>query len=201
MELYYYTDYACPFCYITNGIIAEFTRRANVISEPRFIEIHPEIPPQGCPRRYLFSDIQNEELTAFLAELGAPYHLRPSMGEWMSNSEKAQVVRAWMVCQHPELVKQWDIELFDAYSIHHLDIGKTDFLQEKLAQLGLPDSAETILRDTRARREHETACYKARKENVRAVPSFRIGTQLLRGIQTPETLLAAYEQECDKRQK
>ena len=89
MELYYYTDFTCPFCYVAYRWAAAFAEKVSAAMTPVFIEIHPEVPPQGCDRRLLLSDEQNREMTEFLSRLGAPYGIRPSLGDRLVNSEKA----------------------------------------------------------------------------------------------------------------
>lgn len=195
MELYYYTDFACPFCYVAYRRAAAFAEKTSAAMTPVFIEIHPEVPPQGCDRRLLLSDEQNREMTEFLSRLGAPYGIRPSLGDRLVNSEKALILRAWITLHRPELTAAYDAILYDAHSVRHLDIGRDSILQELLGTLELTDPIQNMLRDSQARRIHECNRFQARQEHIRAVPSFRIGSQLLPGLQPEEKLLAAYEAE------
>ncbi len=197
MKLYYYTDFACPFCYVAYRRALAFAERTGAALDPVYIEIHPEVPPQGCDRRMLLSDRQNEEMTAFLARLGEPYGIQPSLGGRLVNSEKALVLRAWITLHHPQLTQDYDAMMYDAHSIRHLDIGRDAVLQELLSTLGLTEPVKTALWDTRARRIHENNRFQARQEQIRAVPSFRIGRQLLPGLQPLETLLEVYAAEQD----
>lgn len=195
MELYYYTDYACPFCYIAQQHVAAFFQSTGRTMTPHYVEIHPEIPPQGCDRRLLLSDQQNEQMAAFLAELGAPYGLRPSLGQRLSNSEKALVLRAWGARYASEQLPFLDAAMYHAYCDTHLDIGREDVLQALLAEVGITEPMTSVLQDPWARSTYENDRFQAQKERIRAVPSFRIGAQLLTGLQTPEKLLEVYRQQ------
>lgn len=172
--------------------MAAFAEATGVQLIPRYVEIHPEVPPQGCDRRLLLDDAQNERMTAFLATLGAPYGLAPSLGARLSNSEKALTVRAWVSIHTPEQLAALDTAVYPAYCEAHLDIGRNEVLQSLLAGIGLTVPMATMLQDTRAKSIYENDRFRARQERIRAVPSFHIGTELLPGLQTPEKLVEVY---------
>ena len=156
MKLYYYTDFACPFCYVAYRRALAFAERTGAALDPVYIEIHPEVPPQGCDRRMLLSDRQNEEMTAFLARLGEPYGIQPSLGGRLVNSEKALVLRAWITLHHPQLTQDYDAMMYDAHSIRHLDIGRDAVLQE------LPEDTELGI-------GAQAVCELARRDDVDCV--------------------------------
>lgn len=200
MELYFYTDYACPFCYIARRHAAEFKRRTGAELIPRYVEIHPEVPPQGCGRGLLLDDAQNRRMSDFLAELGAPYELAPSLGERLSNSEKAITVRGWVSLYAPEKLEVLDEAVCRAYCIEHRDIGRDEVLRALLAEVGIDTPPETMLTNSRAKSIYENDRFRARQERIRAVPSFRIGTELLPGLQTLEKLVELYTRQVDASQ-
>ena len=195
MELYYYTDFTCPFLLCGVSLGAAFAEKVSAAMTPVFIEIHPEVLPQGCDRRLLLSDEQNREMTEFLSRLGAPYGIRPSLGDRLVNSEKALILRAWITLHRPDLTAAYDAILYDAPPVRHLDIGRDSILQELLGTLELTDPIQNMLRIARPGASMSATVFRLARSISGPFRPFRIGSQLLPGLQPEEKLLAAYEAE------
>jgi predicted DsbA family dithiol-disulfide isomerase len=84
---------------------------------------------------------------------------------------------------------EYNHRVFTAFFQDSLDIGNIDTLSKLAAETGL-DAGEfrTALESQRYAEQHEQALRRAYQQGISAVPAFRIGEQLLVGVQSKETL-------------
>lgn len=116
MTIDLYTDYACPFCLIQREIIRKLDCEALFV--PRFMEIHPQVPPEGSALESLASESYAERINAQLEEYGRPLGIQPRLGGAVFSSRRAIVLRAFLRARcSREAVDAYDTRLYRAYNV------------------------------------------------------------------------------------
>lgn len=193
MRIDLYTDYACPFCLIQREIIRKLGIEA--LFEPRFMEIHPQVPLAGTALEELGA--YAERINAQLEQYGRLYGIRPRLGGAIFNSRRAIVLRAFLRtrCQ-PEAVDAYDTRLYRAYNVEGENIALPDFLQMVLDSLGLPFPVEEALSAPDAQLEADQVRARAVTRRIRVTPALVWEDTVYPGLHTEKALLRFLEEHC-----
>lgn len=193
MTIDLYTDYACPFCLIQREIIRKLDCEALFV--PRFMEIHPQVPPEGSALESLASESYAERINAQLEEYGRPFGIQPRLGGAVFSSRRAIVLRAFLRARcSREAVDAYDTRLYRAYNVEGENIASPDFLQSALDGLALPFSVEDALADPDAQLEADRVRARAATRRIRVTPTLVWEDNVYPGLHTEEALLRFLEE-------
>ena len=187
MKLKVFTDYACPFCYIGYKLVQKVAAEMDIDIEYFFSEIHPEVPEGGCAT----GDIVKGELTGFndhIARLAESYGIKPQLGEKISNSKKAIVLRGYVLDRYPDFIDKFDEAIYSAYLVDNLDIGDKHVLSTILNNVGIDEDIDIALNNTMANIKFELDRAVAKENYVDSIPTFVLEDRRLVGAVLPEEL-------------
>ena len=189
MKIKVFTDYACPFCYIGYKLAEKVTKELGIEAEYYFSEIHPEVSAGGC----LTSDIVHGNLERFnehIAKLAEPYGIFPQLGDRISNSKKAIILRGYILDKHLTKIKDFDEAMYKAYLVDNLDIGNENVLYNILLSIGIEEDISIALNNTMANIKFEMDRSATKENYVDSIPTFVVDSRRLVGAVTPEELTA-----------
>lgn len=192
MKIKVFTDYACPFCYIGYKLVEKVTKELGVEAEYFFSEIHPEVSVEGCPT----SDIVHGNLERFnehIAKLAEPYDIFPQLGDKISNSKKAIVLRGYVLDKHITKIKDFDEAVYKAYLVDNLDIGDENVLYNILLSIGIEEDISIALKNTMANIKFEMDRSVAKEHYVDSIPTFVVDGRRLVGAVSPDELIKFIE--------
>ena len=187
MKLKVFTDYACPFCYIGYKLVEKVAKELDIEVEYYFSEIHPEVPAEGC----VTGDIVKGELSKFnnhIARLAAPYDIKPQLGNRISNSKKAIILRGFMNEKFPELISEFDEAIYKAYLVDNLDIGNKKVLSSIMNSVGVSENIDIALANTMANIKFELDRSVSKENYVDSIPTFVVDGRRLVGAVSPDEL-------------
>lgn len=187
MKLKVFTDYACPFCYIGYKLAEQTAAEIGAEVEYCFSEIHPEVPSSGCKT----GDIVKGDLEKFnrhIAKLALAYNIKPHLGDKISNSKKAIILRGYILDKHPHLIKAFDEKMYETYLVENLDIGDEYILSKVLNELGIKDDIAAALNNTMANIKYELDRSLTKENYVDSIPTFVVDGRRLVGAVSQEEL-------------
>ncbi len=177
MNLYVFTDYACPFCYIAYKICKKVEKETGCVFWPVYMEIHPDLPAQGAQSIHLFSDKRREQINRQLKQLGQPYGIEPQIGARLSSSKKAITLRAYVTQHYPEKTQSYDDRIYELYHAKISDIGDDVVLGRVCQALEIPEFLETMLGNFGAKQKLEDDKRWAGMNFIHITPTFIISCQ------------------------
>ena len=189
MSVKVFTDYACPFCYIGYKLVEKVASELNLDIEYYFSEIHPEVPADGCPT----GNIVRGDLARFnehIAKLAKPYNIHPQLGNRISNSKKAIILRGFILDKYPDKIKEFDEHVYNAYLVDNLDIGNEEVLTKILNDICVDESVSLALNNTMANIKFEMDRSLNKENYVDSIPTFVVDGRRLVGAVTPDELKA-----------
>ncbi len=187
MKLKVFTDYACPFCYIGYKLVEKVAKELDIEVEYYFSEIHPEVPEEGC----VTGNIVKGELSRFndhIAKLADPYGIKPQLGNRISNSKKAIILRGFMNEKFPELISEFDEAIYKAYLVDNLDIGDKKVLSSIMNSVGVSENIDIALANTMANIKFELDRSVSKENYVDSIPTFVVDGRRLVGAVSPDEL-------------
>ncbi len=192
IEVKVFTDFVCPFCYVGHKMIHKIKEDlkdvAEIIITPYFMQIHPEIDGECWEIGRMKTERQHLVINRSLEELGRPYGIHPKLGEYVANSKKAIILRAFVAKEYPNKLEEYDELVFDTYTVNLKNIGREDVLQNILHKLDIKESVSDGLRHTTANIKFELDRAEGMANYVLETPTFVIGTKRISGAVPEDTL-------------
>ena len=195
-----FSDYICPFCYIGNQRMDTLRAAYDLKINWCFVEIHPEIPPQGQSFDNLgYNEETREKLLSNLQQLakeeGFSFHAPP----FITNSRKALLLSQAVKSLGTDAFYPFHQQLFDDYFINGKNIGDKTVLRTIAQQHNIPESLidkawqdKYILGPAKSTPKTLLPFLNyAQKLQIKSVPSFIINDQILTGAVSREKLLNA----------
>ena len=184
-----YFDYICPFCYVGNARLLRIARRYSVAIHYRFVEIHPDNPPQGRSLSELgYPPEQWRRMMANLNAMVSREKLPMAERTFTTNSRKALLLAQATLEERPAVFPALHAALFHAYFAEGRNLGDEAQLCELAQRHEVEDLLEPAWHGARHRqrlREHATA---AQRIGLTGVPTMVIAGQLFSGAVPTETL-------------
>ena len=191
-KLRLYTDFVCPFCFIAEqSTVPRLLRELDLELDWYGFELHPNTPAGGVPLSQLFPSTPlgplHERTKRFAATFGVVDFEPPS---WLSNSRMALAI-----AEHARDVGR--LEPFrQAAMAAHWRQGKNLEKREDLAAVaaasGLePEAALAAATDPDLLARVDERQAEARRQGVRAIPTFAFDDERIIGCQPYEAVLAA----------
>ncbi|MEO3945306.1 DsbA family oxidoreductase [Gorillibacterium sp. CAU 1737] len=196
LKIQVYSDYVCPFCYLGKGPFEEAIEGKDVEVEWMPFELRP-----------------------YPAEPLDPWNDPPKKAAW--DSTIAPYAKRWgvdmklpHVSPHPYthlafegyqfalergLGKAYHDRVFRAFYGEEQNIGEPEVLTHLAGEVGLDEGEfRQALAERTYKQAHQAALRHAYEANIRAVPTFFIGDQVIQGIAGKEQLERVIEDQLNK---
>ncbi|MGA8259086.1 MAG: DsbA family protein [Arenicellales bacterium] len=129
-----YSDYICPFCYIGYLRLGKLRDEYDLDIDWRFLEIHPDNPPEGRPLSELgYPPHHWELLMANLERMAREEGVVLAERTFTTNSRLALKLAQAVREQQPEVFEPLNRALYEAYFLDRKNIGDLTVLRS-LAQ-------------------------------------------------------------------
>jgi predicted DsbA family dithiol-disulfide isomerase len=185
-----FSDYSCPFCYLSKKALDKLVENHDVQLEWIGYEIHPEIPEGGMTLLEMgfdkdYIDVIVGEIKKRALQLGVEINIP----ERFSNSHLALLLTE--LAKDRGVFKEFNDRVYQDYWVRGIDISDRERLYGYLRELGISKSEiDAFLKNT-ARERFEENLKLAESYGVYAVPTFIINGKQLSGLQTYEDLVKA----------
>src|SRR6266851_830177 len=184
-----FSDYVCPWCYLSTVRIEKLQREHNVKIEWVHFPLHPETPAEGQSLEDLFKG-RNVDRKAMHAQMkarmdaeGLPYGERTMT----YNSRLAQELGKWADTQPGG--EAFHDAMFRAYFVEARDISRPEVLLEIAERVGLPlDAAREVLEKRTFKEAVDQDWALSRRYGITGVPTFVAGDSGVVGAQPYEVL-------------
>ncbi|HWK54571.1 MAG TPA: DsbA family protein [Hyphomicrobiales bacterium] len=176
-----FTDFVCPWCYLGNAVLTQFTAKETLTVRRTPFPLHPDTPPEGLPLAELLpgrdlGDI-HRKLYAVMDELGLEHGER----RYTYNSRLAQELALWADTQREG--RPLDALLYRAYFVHDQNLADSAVLLPLVEQAGLDVAeAEQVLQTRRHSEDVDEAWARCRRYGINSVPSYVMGGYLSSGF-------------------
>jgi predicted DsbA family dithiol-disulfide isomerase len=192
----FYFDYICPFCYVGSERLDRLVARYPVTVQYRFVEIHPDNPPEGRPLSELgYPPAQWQQMMRSLHSMAVEDGLPLAERTFTTNSRRAILLAQTVLAHRPEAFQALHRALFRAYFVDALNIGAPEVLQSLAARHDVDDLLSTAWETREPVQlflEHVEA---ARRLGLTGVPTLVVGPRAFPGAVSLATLEAALEHE------
>jgi predicted DsbA family dithiol-disulfide isomerase len=188
-----YSDYICPFCYIGYLRLEKLRDEYDLDTDWRFLEIHPDNPPEGRPLSELgYPPHHWDMLMANLERMAREEGVALAERTFTTNSrlalELAQAVRE----QQPDVFASMNRALYEAYFVHRENIGDPAVLRSLAEACGvdrrLVEGAWTDPRYDEVLDENQRSAARLR---ITGTPSYVFGDRVYGGALPVEMLREA----------
>jgi predicted DsbA family dithiol-disulfide isomerase len=188
-----FSDYICPFCYIGDRRLARLAEHYDLNVDWRFLEIHPETPPEGMPLSELgYPPEQWRQMMANLSRMAGEERIPLAEREITTNSRKALLLAEAAKEVGPEVFCALNEKLFAAFFGEGRNIGDDAVLRKLAEEAGVPaDLVERAWGDPAYGETLSANQAAAAQLGITGVPTFLIGKRILVGAVPAEALLAA----------
>jgi predicted DsbA family dithiol-disulfide isomerase len=192
MILEVFTDFVCPWCYLSSARIKKLRQNFELGIQYAYFPLHPDTPAEGMSLEQLFAgrglDIEriHARLKALMDAEQLPYGPRTHT----YNSRLAQELATWAKAK-PELEALHDA-LYRAYFVNNSNVGDIEVLVNVAESVGLSrDESRAVLSQRLFKDAVDADWLKARRLGITGVPTFmRDGSKLV-GCQ-PYDVLAEF---------
>lgn len=140
----FFFDYACPFCYVGSARLQRLANDYPLEISWRFIEIHPENPPEGKPVSELgYDPDQWRAMTESLRRMAEEDRLPLAERTFTTNTRRALVLAQAVLSQRPDRFQGFHNALFHAYFAERMNIGDPAVLRALAEEHGAGDLVDT----------------------------------------------------------
>lgn len=191
MKIIMFTDFVCEWCYLGKRILDTLKHRYEFEVEYKFMEIHPDTPPEGMPFTYhlhfpnRFFDMINK--------LGEPYGIHIANKDIFANTNKAL-----LLAEYAKDIGKLDTYMnliWDKYMVEGINISREDILQNIVMNIGInPRNVSKALSNPRYSEELENSSLLYKRFECNGVPTFIVNCEYrLTGAQSAEKWIELFE--------
>lgn len=133
-----YTDYICPFCFIGHLRLEKLRDEYDLDVDWRFLEIHPDTPPEGKPVSELgYSRRQWRQMMRNFARMAEEEGIKLPPRTFTTNSRRALKLAQAAREHQPAAFETLNHRLYEAYFLERDNIGDPDVLRALAAECGV----------------------------------------------------------------
>ena len=195
LRLTLFTDYICPFCYIGDLRLQHLQEDYDVLINFRFIEIHPDTPPQGTTIDSLdYSHEQWKGMMDGLVEMAEEEGIILAPVSLLANSHRALLLAEAVKKEGREDFYKLNQALYEQYFLAGKNIGDDEVLSDIARASGVGDEIlEAAWSDPEYEKTLQMNMSMAVKAGVTGTPTIFIGQQRLTGAVSTSKLKQAAE--------
>lgn len=193
LKLTLFTDYICPFCYIGDLRLNRLREDYDVLVNFRFIEIHPDTPPEGAGVETLdYSTEKWTEMMDGLAEMAREEQVEFAPQRRLANSHQALLLAEAAKNAGAEVFYAFHARLYEAYFVHGRSLGEEAVLRDLAHASGIDDEFfDQALSSGDGEKVLQQNMTMAVQAGVTGTPTFFIGERRLVGAVSLELLQSA----------
>ena len=190
LEAIVFSDYICPFCYIGYLRLETLRDEFDVRVDWRFLEIHPDNPPEGRPLSELGYPADHwQMLMQNLARMAEEEGVKLAERRFTTNSRRALKLAEATKEADPGVFHRLNERLYEAYFLEQQNIGDPAVLRRLAEQAGvLPELVESAWTEPRFTRVLEQNLRDAARLGINGTPAFLFGEQVIAGAVPVSTL-------------
>lgn len=185
-----YSDYICPFCYIGYLRLDKLRDEYDLDVDWRFLEIHPDNPPEGRPLTELgYPPRHWEMLMANLARMAEEEGVTLAERTFTTNSRRALKLARAVREHQPGVFEALNRDLYEAYFLRRENLGDPAVLRSVAAACGVePDVVARAWEDGRYEQVLADNQRDAARLGITGTPTYVFGDRVYSGA-IPEKLL------------
>jgi predicted DsbA family dithiol-disulfide isomerase len=185
-----FSDYICPFCYIGHLRLERLREDFDLQVDWRFLEIHPDNPPEGRPVAELGYPAHHwETLMQNLARMAEEEGVALPRREFTTNSRRALKLAEAAKEEGPEVFRRLNARLYEAYFLEQRNIGDPGVLRDLAEQSALtPERVDAAWSEPRYDDILRQNLQDAARLGINGTPAFVIGGRLVTGAVPLATL-------------
>lgn len=200
LQVSVYSDYICPFCYIGFLRLEKLRDDYDLEVDWRFLEIHPDNPPEGRPVSELGYPPQHwQMLMANLARMAAEEGVTLPERTFTTNSRRALKLAQAVREHQPAAFEALNRALYEAYFLHAENIGDPEVLRSLATTCGVEPA---VVEDAWLDRHYEEVLdgnqRGAGRLQITGTPTYVFGQQVYSGAIPVEMLRRAAEASTGK---
>lgn len=178
-----YSDYICPFCYIGYLRLEKLRDHYDIDVDWRFLEIHPDNPPEGKPVTELgYPPRHWQMLMANLARMAAEEGVTLAERTFTTNSRRALKLAQAVREHQPGVFDALNRMLYEAYFLRRENIGDPRVLESVAATCGVePEIVERAWTDGHFDEVLDNNQHAAGRLQITGTPSYVFGRQVYSG--------------------
>jgi predicted DsbA family dithiol-disulfide isomerase len=182
-----FSDFVCPFCYLTEQPLADAVEGRDVQIAWRPFELRPEPTPTLRPEGDYLRSTWDEVVYPMAERMGVPIVLPRVSPQPYSRL----AFEGFAFAEERGLGQRYTERIFRAFFVQQRDIGSVEVLADVAAALGL-DGADfrDALESGRYTATHRQALQRAHDLEITAVPTFVVNGQRLEGMPSAQGLHA-----------
>lgn len=178
-----YSDYICPFCYIGFLRLERLRDEWDVDVDWRFLEIHPDNPPEGRPLTELgYPPRHWEMLMENLARMAQEEGVILAERTFTTNSRRALKLAQAVSERRPDAFDALNRAVYEAYFLRRENIGDPAVLGALAESCGVdPDLVEQAWRDRRYEEVLDDNQRSAARMRITGTPTYVFGDRVYSG--------------------
>ena len=186
MNITFYYDYICPFCYVASKRIQELSEELDLEIEWKGIEIHPEYDPEGKKRK---KTQRTEHLSQTLFEIAKEDETEIYLPGFVTNSRLCLEASEYAKSKNSFI--SFHNEAYNHYFFKRENIGKLETVLEIGENAGLdPGDLEENLRSRTMKERIDQNKRSADEKIVMGVPTLYFNDFRVHGTQSTEVYRA-----------
>jgi predicted DsbA family dithiol-disulfide isomerase len=191
-----YSDYICPFCYIGFLRLNKLRDEYDLDVDWRFLEIHPDNPPEGKPVSELgYPPRHWKMLMDNLARMAEEEGVTLAERTFTTNSRRALKLAQAVKEHQPGDFEKLNRALYEAYFLDRRNIGDPDVLRSVAGDCGIdPDLVESAWKDAHYEAVLDRNQHSAISMRINGTPTYVIGEQVYSGAIPVDMLRLAARQ-------
>jgi len=188
-----FSDYICPFCYIGDRRLSRLSEHFDLTVDWRFLEIHPDTPPEGMPVSMLgYPPEQWRRMMEHLSRMAGEENISLAEREITTNSHRALLLAEAVREEGAEMFRSLSGKLFAAFFAEGRNIGDDSVLRTLAEEAGVrPEVVERAWSEPSYEEKLLANREIAAQLGITGVPTFLIGNRILAGAVPAQMLLDA----------
>ncbi len=190
LQVTVFSDYICPFCYIGHLRLAKLRDNYDLKINWRFLEIHPDNPPEGRPLSALgYPPEQWRRMMENLQKMAVEEGVALAERTFTTNSRKALLLAEAAKAAGAPTFYRLNDDLFAAYFLRQQNLGDPQVLRAIAKQSGVEDTVvEQAWSNPRYEDILEANLRDAAGLGINGTPAFIIGRRIAAGAVPVSTL-------------
>ncbi|MDQ3292821.1 MAG: DsbA family oxidoreductase [Bacteroidota bacterium] len=181
-----YSDYVCPYCLLAKKPLDEAIKGKEVEVEWMPFELRPYPTPTLKPEGDYLQSVWEQSVYPMAQQIGVPIKLPRVSPQPYTHL----AFEGYQYAKEQGKAQEYNERMLKAFFQEEQDIGNVDVLIKLAGEIGLDENEfREILENRKYQASHQQALKHAYEEaKISAVPTITIGSRVLRGMHSKETI-------------